>query len=424
MLHGWLEELVDTLLYLGIIMGLLLFSACYWKDSYQLRCAETATEEFLNIVAADGKIMAEGYEGLAMQLLRINDEYEVEISCRGTVLRPCYGLIPEELLNQYYMKRNIRKKATFVKWNIPLFENAVENLRLQEETNASLLAGMEQYLPLLGEKAMQKVEAVLPKQEIYEGEEIITLCRVFSDMGIYYAEAELNGFENGTARLCLVTANTTYYVPVEVIYHPREVVCENGHAVINTRQVIEKFKQTGSIECFYCLICPQTVRCEPQLLQRKTGSKLTKEELCLEVCYLDGHVEEITPDSEEWQDDYDENYCGIQNVTVCYRGMEDSVIIISENNNCKNCRSACNERNYSDYEKFPYCVKCMSQVPLFTGKTVEEEQGLNYEELILMLNEKKEVLLEFGDYVTIKIKKNGICKSMLQKVVRKDGKYR
>ena len=59
MVHGWMEELVDTLLYLGIIIGLLIFSTCYWKEEYQLRWAEFVTEEFLYLASAEGKIALE-----------------------------------------------------------------------------------------------------------------------------------------------------------------------------------------------------------------------------------------------------------------------------------------------------------------------------------------------------------------------------
>lgn len=426
MIRNWLEELFDTLFYLGIMFGLIFFFVLYWRNSFQVRYAETVLDEFLDEVAADGKLSMEQYEGVVHRLLRINSTYDLEVACTTYVLQPCYAQLPKEQLDSYYMRRNVRKEKIFSEYKQQIWEEDAGKMCLQTETNTSILASAQDaYLPLPEEEQEVKVEAVRPCQEVYEGESLITLCKVTSKDGSYYVEAsEICADISGKMQLEAIVEGRKHYVPIEVVCHPRTVTCLNGHEVVNSKEILEEWKQTGIIICPYCKAIPDSVQCNTSILKRRTGTALTRDELWVTVTYLDGHKEEIGPEAVEWEDNYDEYYCGIQEVTIRYCGAKTSVIIISENDSCKQCAGACNERYYTDYQAFPYCTSCMGKVLLFSGEVYEEEQELTNDEMITLLEEKKEVCLAFGDYITVRLTKDGEYQTVLQERINRDGKNR
>lgn len=423
MIRQWLEELVDTLLYLVLIIGLLIFFICFWRDSYQVRCAEKITNDFLYEISAKGGISLEKYEGFINNLFRINADYEIELGYAEYGLRPIYACVPTEQLMQYYLSRNIRKEMEFSCYEVNVVQEAQNRLRLQQETNATILAAEEKlYLPLPEEETVLSVEAVRKYQEVYEGEELITLCLVSSEEGYYYVEAEpCYGVASGQILLEPMVEGENYSVPVEVICYPRVVTCVNGHEVVNTATVLDNILQSGKVDCPYCELLPAYVVCNTEVLMKKSGTKLTKEEVWLNVKYLNGNTEIITPESLDWQDNYDENYCGLQRVTISYRGENTTITVITENDVCSNCDKSCNGRSYEDYIAFPYCVACMSEALLFTGEVYEEEQIHSHNELLALLDAEGAIVLQAGGYVTIRLSKKGVTKVLLQQKIKRDG---
>ena len=424
MIHKWMEELFDTLLYLGLVVGLLIFSVCYWKEAYRIRCAELVLEEFLNDISISGSMSSEELEELLERIRRIDTAYDVELAYTSYTLQPCYAQIPVECLDKYYMERNRRKEVTFREFEINVEEENAELLCYQTETNASIMAAEGEYLPLPREQENVVVEAVRMRQEAYEGERLITVCRVTSEAGSYYVEAEPEyAIKTGTVELEVVVEAEVHYVPIKVVCYPRLITCAEGHTVVNGKNVIEEWKQQGTIKCPYCAVIPERISCNEKLITKKSGTKLTRE-IWLKVVYLDGHTEIITSEHEEWQDDYDENYCGIQPVTIRYRGKEAVVTVISENEACNECGKMCNERCFSDYTDFPYCTDCMSKVLLFTGEVYEEERLIGYREIVAGLDRSKKVRWKAGDMVSVRVLKNKKKKTMLQRVIKRDGSGR
>ena len=426
MIARWLENMADTILYLAFIFGLMFFFCVYWKEEYRIRYAEAIMEEFLVDISAEGKISMEDYEILIANLDRAVPDCEVKLLYTKYVPQPVYTAVSKEELTQYYLSRNLRNVTEIIPYIPESQEGIAENLCLQTETNATVLAAVEnEYVPLPGKDESFLVEAVRPYQEIYEGEALVTLCRIRSPNGIYYAEAEqITAIKTGTVLLRLHTENGEYHVPVEVLLHPRQLTCSNGHCVVNSPEVLEQWKKTGVVSCFYCRQLPEYISTNVSLVQKETGTKLTGQELWFNVSFMDGHQEKITPESDGWQDTYDENYCGVQAVSVFYRGKETGVVIVSENSGCVQCGQACNERCFKDYLEFPYCVECMSQVPLFNGTVAMEERQISGNEIVTSLDENGEYILRSGDFVTLYLRKDGVYRSILQKEIRRTGTER
>ncbi len=426
MIRNWMEVLFDTLCYLGIVIGLLFFFVLYWSDSYQLKCAEAILDEFLKNVAADGTVTLEQYEGVVHRLVRINGGYEMEISGVSYELQPIYAQIPKEKLDRYYMGRNVRKEQLFSEYKLEIHEEDATQMLFQTETNATILAADKNaYLPLPGEEVVMGIQAARPVQEVYEGEMLITLCKITSSNGSYYVEAEPIVAENSDiVQMSVSIGGKRYGVPVEVICYPRIISCLNGHRIVNSKEIIECRKQSGVIPCPYCKSIPGIIRCNTPVITRKTGTCLEKNEVLLDVTFLDGHTEQVSPEDMEWEDDYDEYYCGIQTVIVRYRGLETTLTIVSENEECRQCMGKCNERYYQDYLTFPYCTECMSKALLFSGEVYEEVMETGTAELMARLDREKLFFLEFGDYFVVKLWKNGEIQSVMQTRINRDGKYR
>lgn len=423
MVHRWLEEWCDTLLYVLILCSTLLFFLLYWKGECEVRYAEVVMQEFLSDVSKNGKITVEEHEKMVRNLANINTEYTVNIMCREFELQPVYGLVQEKKIKEYYLCRNIMEPKEILPCQIVIEEEPVESLHLQTETNASVLADVQNWMPLPEDKVEWSVESVRPYQEVYEGEELITVCRVRSLQESYYAEAEaMVADSSGTVQLQIMIEGEYYFVPVEVVCYPRVVRCKNGHEVTNSVAVLKESLQTGTVACPYCAFWPEKVQCERPLIYKKTGEALKKEENQITVTYLDGHKEVITPESEEWQDSYDNNYCGMQSVIVSYRGMEDCFTVISENERCRSCGKECNDRSYMDYLSFSYCTHCMSEVPLFSGEVYEAENVASVNEVLLALDTSGKWELQKGDFVVLQLSAKEKQLSLMQSKILQDGK--
>lgn len=422
MKYKWLGEWYDTVLYILFVSGLLISFMCYWGGEYRLRCAELAIHDFLDTVSAKGEIDRETYEDLTERIHNAKAEYDLNIETISYVLHPVYDYVSEEKIADYFMNRNIKKEKELQKWQQESESIEKEWLCFQTETNASILAAEQAVsLPLPENVVTEIIEAVRPVQEVYEDEELITLCKIVSEGKMYYAQAEpLQAKGSGILELRIALNEEEYYIPVRVLCHPRHVVCDNGHEVINTRELIEEKKVTGKINCPFCARIPESISKSRALIKKQTGKKLTAEDLFLTVTYMNGTAEVITPESEEWQDTFDETYCGMQTVYVSYRGMQESIIVLTENEMCKKCGNDCNERNREDYDTFPYCTECMSGMILFTGEVFEEKLCMKTDEIIVFL-ENGGLDLKKGDFIVVQLLDNGKTVSMLQKEILQGG---
>ncbi len=425
MLRIWLEEWFDTLLMLFLVFVSLLFSFYYWKEQYNMRCASVVIEDFLEKASTEGKVSIQELEVLLQQIQRIDKQYILECIYTGIKLEPCYAKIQKEQLDNYYFKRNLRKEFVLTEQDIFIPEEIVEGLCLQEETNASILAsGKEHYLPLPEDKAIFSITAIRPKQKVYEGEALITLCLVISEDGNYYVEAEpIVATHSGNVYMIANINGKQEYVKVEVSCYKRELICEKGHKFANTKERIEQMEQTGMQPiCSICQKLPKQVQCNQTTVVLKTGESLVNTPLFLEVTYLDGHVEKIFPFMEGWNDNYDKNFCGIQTVTIQYKQLRDTVVVISEGENCLNCGNVCTGKAHKDYIEFPYCTECMAQYPLFTGEVYEEQWRMNLRELIIFLENERVLFMEEGEQLTVAIKKENTYVLMKEKRVIRNRK--
>lgn len=423
MIHKVLEEWFDTLLYVGIVTGLVVFFCIYWGREWLFCQEKVILQEFLDETAISGKITQEEYAGLNKRLYDIHPEFSLEIYGYQNFQQHLYDMIPEEKWRSDFAKRNQKKHTVFNDYELQVYQTDENCLQMQTETNASVLAAdRSEYLPLPKEETGVEVCAVRPFQEVYEDESLITLCRITDSNGMYYKEAaHIKAEFSGEVLLELTVDSMIYKIPVQVVCYPRIEQCDNGHLVVNTWEVIEEKKVTGKIRCPYCSILPERIICVESELHTKTGEKFKNGQIGILVTYLNGNTEYVSIDSKDWQDDFDSNYCGTQEVTIRYRNMETKIMMVSENPLCEKCAGECNDRSYEDYVKYPYCLECLSGMYLFTGEIREEEVLISKNDLLSELESKGEILLNRGDFFVI-VYKSGRNVTALQRSIKIDGK--
>ena len=422
MIHKLLGELFDGLLFFTGAVGVLIFFLVYWKTSINIRYAEVILQDFLWKVSVTGKITEDDYEGLQRTLDSIASKGDLKIKCIQYSEYPEYRMFTEKEMSTYFQSRNNRSSVVMEEYVLPVVHIREEDLKYQEETNDSFWAAEKmEYLSLPYEGSEVEIAAVCPEQEVYEGEKLITLCKVSSkDMNFYVEASEVIAKESGEIDLEVMIEETMYKIPIQVRCHPRTVQCNNGHTVLNDKRVIEEYKQSGTVLCTYCSMLPKKIFCEISGLNLKTGEKLTGEKIGVQVHYLDGSVEYVTPESEDWTDDYDEEFCGKQLVTIRYRNAETQIVVISENPPCIQCGNECNDRSKEDYKNYPFCIACLGKKYIFTGKVFSEEEVICENELEAAFEAEKEVVLTRGDYIVLEFD-IGCYKTIVQKKILTDG---
>ncbi|MBQ8877759.1 MAG: bacterial Ig-like domain-containing protein [Lachnospiraceae bacterium] len=423
MIHKALEELFDTILFFIGVFGVLIFFLGYWKNAFQIRYAEEVLRDFLGKIAITGKVTKEDYEWLHRNLYEIDSKYELKMQWVSYQEQPVYSLFRKEELTEYFYGRNSVKLPLLEEYHLPLLQSPEEELQMQMETNESVLAAVEKdYLPLPDENSELEIYAVRPLQEVYVNEKLITVCKVISSNAVYYTEAkDVVASEPGETELEVMVEGEVYKVPVQVICHPRTIQCENNHTITNEKDIIEMRKQTGTIVCPYCRVLPQEIFCETPEVTIKTGEELTGKKLRVRVVYKDGSTGYITPEAEEWQDNYDKEFCGEQMVTIRYRNAETQVAVTSQNDTCSQCGKECNDRCREDYFEYPYCLECLSQMYIFTGRVQIQENLIAGKELLSVLDTEQEVLFSRDDFVVLELK-TGRSRTILQKKIAIDGR--
>lgn len=200
-------------------------------------------------------------------------------------------------------------------------------------------------------------------------------------------------------------------ITVSVI--PRSKTCSNNH--------IYNLKDDGSDPgCPYCkawlnkleIVTPSTGN-----LTIYSGTTLMQNGVTLLASYLDGRTELLT---NEYVDNLDIGYIGVQNVTMSYKGLN-VILVVTNKRKLIEC-STCH-RMYELYPdgSDPGCPYCAALTPIFTGEITEYYVDNYTDEILKELYEGKGIYyLSKNDYFSIDTKNNG--KSLSEKLT--SGIYR
>ncbi len=422
-----LEEFYDFVLFLLGIGGLTFFFIFYWGTSYKQRYAESIVQAFFSNTSAEGGFTREDYEGLVTQVKKLDDRLSIQLTAELYEKEPVYVNLPVEELDTYFRKRNIRKEITLHRQLPAFWEEGEPPEKLQEESNATILAETAgAALPLPGEGESVNVTAVRPQQIVYEGEELITLCRVTSTEGTYYTAAvPVRAEKTEKVQLVVYLGDRIYKTEVDVICVPKSLECENGHSYWNTRERVKDFLASGDAAgCPACKKTPIQLSVEGGLITIPVGTKLLDFIDKVEVTYLDGHTEYIRPEGEGWQDDYDYNYCGLQTVRIYYYDAVTYCTVLTQGNLCKQCLFPCADRCHNDYKDFPYCSFCMSAQYMFSGKVVETVTVWKQERMLASVEKQGFFMMRKNDRLTAAVYYRGRLLSVLEQYMENNGRMR
>ncbi|MFT4145747.1 MAG: hypothetical protein QM644_14940 [Mobilitalea sp.] len=190
----------------------------------------------------------------------------------------------------------------------------------------------------------------------------------------------------------------TSNVTVSVI--PRNKTCSNGH----TYNLNNDGSDPG---CPYCKAWLKKLEIATPASGNLTiysGTTLVQNGVTLLATYLDGRTELLM---NEYVDNLDMGYIGVQNVTVSYKGLNVTLSVANKRKliECSTCH-----RRYELYPdgSDPGCPYCAALTPIFTGEITEYYVDNYTEEILKELYEGAGIYyMSKNDYFTIDTQNNG-----------------
>ena len=375
------------------------------REQVRLLC-----EEMISEISASGSLKRDSYERFLEGLSECTEAFQVELQHTSYQKSPVYEYAAKEKITRYYAMRN-QREIFDISTNPVLPEKiAMQDAKLQEQNNASVLGGsMGIYVPLPKEEGMSeeiRYEAMVPVQEVYLGEELITVCMVEMPTGYYQFIADACSLkEEGTTVVQLTVNGRRIPAYVEATVYPRELNCPYGHTYACTKERVRYMKETGDMpECPYCKVMVTDISFSPSIVTTTVGTALQETEFLVRVVYQDGHTEIFDQKEEGLKFDYDAFYCGKQNVRTSYRGfLAEGLTVMVKGGKCKECGGECQEKGYRDYEKNPFCSSCLSKIPVFLGKINLQEEIFETCDIVQELEKQTTYEMKRGDFFSIQV---------------------
>lgn len=190
-----------------------------------------------------------------------------------------------------------------------------------------------------------------------------------------------------------ILQNNTCNIVVTVI--PRTKICSNGHTY--------KLRSDGSDPlCPYCAAWLSRLDVHhpsSRELSIFKGSTLEQNGVILLATYMNGRTEFLTSG---YVNNLDINYVGVQTVTVSYKGMYNTIKVITKRN-LKTCNTCGKLYELMPDNMDPGCPFCKALIPVFTGNILSYYSKTYSSEILRTLYENERYYMKEGDYFTIKI---------------------
>ena len=413
MVHAIRSIMTWILFVLVMFIGPAMFIKSHVADS-EMEYMRYVSDTFLDRVSAKGTLTYDDYLIYADSIAKLNKGYEVQALHRSYIDTPYYDVLSANEIVAYYAARNIRNKIELEQdLDIPVVQEE-EPLTLQEESNATVFSALTgEYVPLPDEGAITNqvtYTAVRPNQTVYENEPLITVCLQESPLGYQYIVADavtVSVIGTRTVELTINGVPTGAFVSVQV--YPRKLRCDNGHTYACTKEVIAEKESTGVwAGCPYCHIEVKKIDFLPANIVTQVGTDLVTAGLQCQITYMDGHIEMAVPNVDGFTTDYDSSYCGIQQVSVSYKGVvQDGLTVTTKGGTCVTCGLECSSRNYADYMLEKRCQNCLSGSPFFYGTTYVEESVTTMQEIEQLLQQDGEYPLSRNSYLELFLYQTG-----------------
>jgi len=186
---------------------------------------------------------------------------------------------------------------------------------------------------------------------------------------------------------------------VKVFVGYAEKTCMHGHLYY----LIDGDNTT----CPYCKVYPRmltVIGISENPLCITKGSSLADNGVRVKITYYDGHETII---SNGWVDNFDKNYVGEQKVTIGYQGAETTLVVKTQRVKVRCCVCGYAYFLYPDNTD-PGCPRCLSEVPVFTGKVLRYTETISHNEIMDELYQGEGIYyFTRGDRLMIQLWKNG-----------------
>lgn len=191
---------------------------------------------------------------------------------------------------------------------------------------------------------------------------------------------------------------------------PRGKTCPKGH--------LYNLNEDGSDPgCPYCRAWVESIEIihpSSSPIVITIGTTLKENGVILLATYMDGHTEEV---SSGYEDNLDRFYFGHQVVTIGYKGVTISVLVITVR-----ATIVCDICGYT-YELYPDgtnpgCPRCIQKTPVFTGNVMEYTSAVYTNEILEAVYKNGKYAFNVNDEFILKIenRSSSITRNLLRKI--------
>lgn len=368
-----LQKIIERIILVIVcIVGPTLFFQMY-KSPQKDALAEEATRDFLENVTSSGKITETDYT-IYRDSLALLDGFDTDLHYTTYHNEPVYQYYTVSQIDDFFNSRNTRD-THYVPTVAPAVVDAnPDSLFMQEVSNAQIFAQLtESGLELATDalvSASATYTAVIPNQEIYVGEQLVTVVEIKDGANVYYAVGDdIAPTVSGTYRIYISGRPTNASVYAKV--WNKTVCCATCHMDYTcTMEVINNYKSKGVWElCPYCeeyvkAIVPST----PSITVPLGTADTDITGLSLDVIFYNGKKQSLY--LRELTNNYSPTYGGVQSISVSFNGFnaDDICTITTISSQCAACGKTIVNRSGFDCQLYPNCSECMSKVPTFLGE--------------------------------------------------------
>ena len=404
-----IHVLLERLLLLVVCFVVPSIAVLLYLSGQKTDFAIRVTEEYLESVSVNGVIERDEYEQFLTELARVS-ECTVELSYDIYSKEPYYGYYSMGEIVEHYKKRNIRTEYPVSSTQPDVSVEDIDKLFLQDKNNVSVLAGlvgdMSFMIPVEG--VADSYMVVIPEQEVYVGEPLVTVLLQSKDGVTFYRLADdVFATGSGTYAVPLSINGESTGESIQVTAWDKLATCERGHEYPSTKEVIEHYKSTGKWElCPYCHAYIDNVTLSAATCEVPLGTVAESVPVMVHVTYMDGHEDNLS--LADVSHNYDPQYEGEQLIEVSFGGITKEVgTITTVAPACSQCGGVISDRCYGDCIKETRCAACLQSIPIYLGETFSVRNTIGHEYITEVLLSEGEYKLGRGNYLELSVYKRG-----------------
>ena len=370
----------------------------FFAEDLKQKVVRRPVMEFLSDSSLMGGITEEGYQQLMESLNKIGFSGEIKLTHVCYTETPYYAYGSDYDTREHYALSNVRYKKE-VMTEAPIV-TVTETTSLLGDWENTFYVDLRPGMPT-DEAPDTGYHAVYPMQDVLRFEKIAGV--IASADGSEYTICD-DVFAETSGIVELKKDGVSTGISVDVTVWDDKVQCENGHFYPISKEAVADYRNSGVWRyCPYCEQIPKKIVVHKGSYEKTLGEAFGNDYF-FSVYYWDGHTEIITPDTPGFVWDYDETYCGMQDVSISYKGITVTGLKVTNiGGSCVKCGNVCEERSLADYSACSLCDTCLQSQMVFSGDTYVEEATYGTEKILAVLLASGEYPLSYGDFLRVDV---------------------